>query len=175
MPATAPYIRRDYPEQKFSPMITYRVSKRLMDCYRAFDLTAGLDKFYPDFNDWYWNKVIPSTVTGDSEIILAEENDRVVGVSLIKAGLEPKLRCLRVMPDYVNRGIGIHLIDHSLRQLDCDKPMVTVPEEKITELSRIMVNRFSFNLMHVDKGLYRPGMCEYIFNSSENQRTKTPY
>jgi GNAT superfamily N-acetyltransferase len=156
-------------------MISYRVSKKLMDSYRAFELTSGLDKFYPDFNNWYWNKVAPSTMVGDSEIILAEEHEQVVGVALIKRGTQPKLRCLRVRPEYANRGIGVHLIDRSLKQLDCDKPMVTVPEEKINELSRIMVNRFSFNLMHVDKGLYRPNMLEYIFNDIADQRVKSEY
>jgi GNAT superfamily N-acetyltransferase len=156
-------------------MISYRVSKKLVDCYRAFELTSGLDRFYPDFNDWYWNKVVPSTMVGDSEIILAEECDQVVGVSLIKRGSNPKLRCLRVRPEYASRGIGVHLIDRSLKQLDCDKPMVTVPEEKINELSRIMVNRFDFNLLQVDRGLYRPHKLEYIFNDVTSQRVKSAY
>jgi GNAT superfamily N-acetyltransferase len=156
-------------------MITYRISKKLTDCYRSFELTSGLDRFYPDFNDWYWNKVVPSTVLGDSEIILAEEHDQIVGVALVKRGEKPKLRCLRVRTEYSSKGIGVHLIDRSLKQLDCDKPMVTVPEEKINELSRIMVNRFSFNLLHVDRGLYRPGMLEYVFNGTDDQRFKSAY
>jgi len=156
-------------------VISYRISKSLFDCYKAFELTSGLDVFYPDFNDWYWNKVVPSTMTGDSEVILAEHLDQVVGVALVKRGEEPKLRCLRVRPEYVGRGVGVHLIDRSLKQLGCDKPMVTVPEEKINELSRIMVNRFDFDLSHVDRGLYRPGKLEYQFNGKANQRLKSPY
>lgn len=156
-------------------MITYRSSKSLTDCYRAYELTSALDVFYPDFNDWYWNKVTPSTVTGNSQIILAEENDRVVGVAMIKAGPDPKLRCLRVLPEYAHRGIGIHLIDKSLKLLDHDKPVITIPEEKIHELSRIVVNRFGFDLTHVDRGLYRPGKLEYQFNADTDQRLKTPY
>lgn len=156
-------------------MISYRVSKSLFDCYRAFELTEGLDLYYPEIRDWFWNKVVPSTLTGTSSIILAEHDDQIVGVSMVKAGDEPKIRCLRVLPAYEGRGVGIHLIDKSLRLLDVDKPMITVPEEKINELSRIMVNRFSFDLRHVDRGLYRPGKLEYQFNGQENQRIKSPY
>lgn len=156
-------------------MITYRTTKSIFDCYRAFELTEGLDVFYPDIKDWFWNKVVPSTITGNSSIVLAEEHDQVIGLSMVKAGDDPKIRCLRVRPEYANRGVGIHLIDKSLRLLDHDKPMVTVPEEKINELSRIMVNRFDFDLRYVDRGLYRPGKLEYQFNGQENQRIKSAY
>ena len=156
-------------------MISYRTSKGLFDCHRAYTLTSGLDLYYPDFSDWFWNKVVPSVMTGESEIVLAEDKDEVIGISLLKRGEEPKLRCLRVLPNYTNRGVGIHLIDKSLKLLDHDKPMVTVPEEKINELSRIMVNRFSFDLKHVNKGLYRPGKLEYQFNGDSDQGVKSPY
>ncbi len=156
-------------------MISYRTSKSLIDCYRTHQLTIGIDAYYPDFNDWFWNKVVPSTVTGDSEIILAEEHDQIIGVAMVKRGDDPKIRCLRVHSDYTGRGVGIHLIDKSLHLLDHDKPMVTVPEEKIHELSRIMVNRFAFDLRHVDRGLYRPGKLEYQFNGQADQRVKSPY
>lgn len=156
-------------------MISYRTSKALADCYGAFVLTSGLDRFYPEFNDWYWNKVAPSVMVGDSEIVLAEEHGQMIGVSLIKAGAKPKLRCLRVRADYANRGVGIHLIDRSLAKLGCDRPGVTVPEEKINELSRIMVNRFGFSLLRVDKGMYRPGMLEYVFNDCDEGGNRTAY
>ena len=156
-------------------MISYRTSKSIFDCYRAYELTSGIDTFYPDFKDWFWNKVVPSTITGDSEIILAEEHDQVIGIAMVKQGQTPKIRCLRVRTEYAGRGVGIHLIDRSLKLLDCDKPEVTVPEEKIHELSRILVNRFSFDLKHVDRGLYRPGKLEYQFNGMSDQRLKSLY
>lgn len=155
--------------------IVYRTSKSMFDCYRAHALTVGIDAYYPEFNHWFWNKVVPSVITSDSNIILAEQHDQIVGVSIVKAGGEPKIRCLRVRQDYAGRGVGVHLIDRSLRLLDHDKPIVTVPEEKMHDLSRILINRFSFDLLKVDKGLYRPGKLEYQFNGHSDQRTKTAY
>lgn len=136
---------------------------------------ANLDTYYPDFSDWYWNKVVPSTVTSDSFIVLAEDGDQVVGAALAKAGAEPKLRCVRVLPRLKGRGLALHLIDRALTRLQVDLPELTVPEELIHDYSRMLVNRYSFQLAHVAKGLYRPGKLEYQFNSNRDQRTKSPY
>lgn len=155
--------------------IKYRISSSLVDCYRALSLTRGIDQYYPDFEEWYWNKVVPNVSLGESALILAEYQDELVGVSMVKSGDEPKIRCLRVHQTYAGRGIGIHLIDQSLQYLDHDSPAVTVPEEKIHDLSRILVNRFDFNLSYVDRGVYRPGKLEYQFNTQANMRLKTAY
>jgi hypothetical protein len=32
------------------------------------------------------------------------------------------------------------------------------------ELSRVFINHFGFVLSRVEKGLYRPGKLEYVFN-----------
>lgn len=156
-------------------MITYRHSKTLIDCYRTYQLVSSLDVYYPDFNDWYWNKVVPATVHGDDGMVLCEEHDKIIGACLFKRGTEPKLRCLRVDPSYANRGIGIHLIDKSLRVIDHAFPEVTIPEETIHDLSRVVVNRFDFKLDNVEKGVYRPGKLEYQFNMVGPLKHKSPY
>ena len=77
---------------------------------------------------------------------------------------EKKLRCLRVAPEYRSRGIGHHLIERILVGVGCDKPLVTVPEEMMHDLARPFVNDFHFDLTFVERGLYRQGMLEYVFN-----------
>ena len=77
---------------------------------------------------------------------------------------EIKLRCVRVLPEYQNRGTGLHLVDRMLTLLDCDKPHCTVAEEMFHSYSRAFINHFRFNLDEVTKGMYRPGKLEYIFN-----------
>lgn len=155
--------------------ITYRVTKNIFDCRSVYDLTASVDVYYPEFQNWFWNKVVPTVITGDSEIIVAEEHDQMVGVIMTKGGDDPKIRCLRVREDYANRGIGIHLLDKGLKAVNSDKPIITVPEERIHDLSRILVNRFSFDLLRVEKGLYRPGKLEYQFNGKDDQKIKSLY
>jgi GNAT superfamily N-acetyltransferase len=153
----------------------YRTSQSLVDLYRAFPLVANLDTYYPDFANWYWNKVLPSALTGGSFVVLAEQEGQVVGAAITKRGVEPKLRCVRVLPQLQGRGVALHLIDRALQGLGVDKPELTVPEELIHDYSRILVNRYSFDLTKVDKGLYRRGKLEYQFNSHNNQRITTAY
>jgi hypothetical protein len=52
-----------------------------------------------------------------------------------------------------------------LRALDCDKPLATVSEEMLHQFSRPFINHFGFELTEVDKGRYRAGKLEYVFNA----------
>lgn len=74
------------------------------------------------------------------------------------------MRCIRVHPDYQYAGIGIRLMDNMIEVLEDQEPLCTVSEELIHHYSRIFVNRYGFRLSQVDKGLYRQGKLEYIFN-----------
>jgi hypothetical protein len=84
---------------------------------------------------------------------------------LLKSTLtEQKLRALRIIPKYQNKGYGLHLIDHSLKILNCDKPLASVSEDMLNYFSRIFINRYDFNMTYVHKGLYLPNKLEYQFN-----------
>lgn len=51
-----------------------------------------------------------------------------------------------------------------LIELDDDKPHCTVSEELMHLYSRAFINQYRFDLGRVDKGAYRSGKLEYIFN-----------
>lgn len=160
-------------------MITYHQGSSLTELMLAHQVLRGIDAYYPEFDDWFINKCMPAVSSGKDRMILAEDHQRIVGVALVKNGEdEKKLRCVRVLPEYNGKGVAIHLIDRALRTLDCDKPATSVPEELLHAWSRILVNRFNFDLGHVAKGLYRPGHLEYFFNgerSNDHQVPETPY
>lgn len=146
-------------------MIEYTLGNTLVDCLKAKVLLNGLDNYYPDFEHWYVNKCMPDIILGDNTLILAKDQDRVIGLGICKKEeLETKLRCVRVIPEYINKGIGIHIVDKALRLMDSDKPYCTVCEEMIHSFSRAFINRFNFSLDEVNKGMYRKGKLEYIFN-----------
>lgn len=129
-------------------------------------MLSGLENYYPDFQHWYVNKCMPGIIVGSDTLLLARDKNQIVGVALGKRNAhETKLRCVRVLPEYQSRGVGIHLIDHMLRRLDCDKPHCTVSEELLHLYSRPFINRFDFDLSEVSKGHYRAGKLEYIFNA----------
>lgn len=146
-------------------MITYRSTNRFVDAFRAFEVMRGLDAYYPDFDEWFVNKAVPGIVAGTDGLILAEDGSRIVGVALWKeTPEETKLRCVRVLPSHRRRGVGLRLIDRALAAMKLKRPVFSVAEEMIHEYARIFVNRYGFTVTKVEKGLYRPGRLEYVFN-----------
>lgn len=152
-------------------MIAYTRGNRLVDTHVAFSLLQGMDDLYPEFGYWYKNKVMPGVMMGSDILMMAKDRDQVIGVALGKRNQhETKLRCVRVLPDYQQRGVGIHLVEKMLRELDDDKPSCTVAEEMLHQFSRPFINLFQFDLSHVEKGMYRPGKLEYVFNQSREKK-----
>jgi GNAT superfamily N-acetyltransferase len=146
-------------------MIEYSPSKSFVEAFNVLPMLNGLTSLYPDFEYWYVNTMIPGLITGNDVLLLAKEHGQTVGVALGKlTDTETKLRCVRVIPEYQNKGTGLHLIERMLKLLDNDKPHCTVAEEMIHLYSRAFVNHFDFVLRRVDKGTYRPGKLEYVFN-----------
>jgi len=146
-------------------MIQYVRANKLVDTLNAYRLLQGLDDYYPEFSDWYTNKVMPGVMVGSDILMLARDKQQIIGVALGKRNAhETKLRCVRVLPDYQKRGTGIHLVERMLTALDDDKPACTVAEEMFHQFSRPFINLFDFDLSKVEKGMYRPGKLEYVFN-----------
>jgi ribosomal protein S18 acetylase RimI-like enzyme len=146
-------------------MLTYERGHRLTDAVVALNVLRSIENFYPGFEYWYINKAMPGIMVGQDVLLFAKDNNECVGVALGKKSEgETKLRCVRVLPEYQRRGTGIRLVETMLRELDCDKPRCTVSEELFHDFSRPFVNHFDFNLTRVEKGLYRAGKLEYVFN-----------
>ncbi len=146
-------------------MIEYQKTDRLVDAILTKGLLDSLETYYPEFGYWYVNKCMPGIITGTDSLIVAREHGQIVGVALgKKSPEETKLRCIRVIPSYQNKGVGLHLIEKMLRDLNHDKPHCTVAEEMLHQFSRPFINLFKFDLNRVEKGLYRPQALEYVFN-----------
>lgn len=146
-------------------MVEYRTTRRLADAMVARGMLDGLENYYPDFSHWYVNVCIPGIVLGTDTMLVARDGAQIVGLALGKKTVhETKLRCVRVRSDYQSKGVGIHLIEKMLGELSSERPHCTVAEEMMHQFSRAFVNRFGFDLTRVEKGLYRPGKLEYVFN-----------
>lgn len=145
----------------------YRQTHAFVEALGALPFLAGLEPLYPGFQSWYINKVVPGVTLGHDVLLLAEDQQQLVGIALGKANKhETKLRCVRVLPQYQNQGVGLRLIDRMLQALECRRPHCTVAEEMLHTYSRALVNRYGFKLASVDKGRYRPGKLEYTFNET---------
>lgn len=156
-------------------MIEFIQPRNLVYLHETFNILRPLSAYYPDFSDWYWDKVVPGILLGEDKLIIMKRNDVVAGVSILKDREEKKLRCLRMSPEFQQKGLGLYLIDESLKQLDTDKPLCSVSEEMMHEFSRIFINRYGFDLTHVYNNLYRKGKLEYEFNGERNLKQKSIY
>ena len=150
----------------------FKNAKSLIELKVAFASIEKLGESYPNFYDWYWNKVTPGVICGNDQIIMAYKKDELVGISIIKDSDEKKLRALRIVDKFQKRGYGLYLIDESLKRLNTDKPVCSVNEDLINDYSRIFVNSYKFNLSHVYRGIYQKGKLEYEFNGLSNLKEK---
>jgi hypothetical protein len=153
--------------------MTFRHPTTIPDLYLAFKIIHPISNLYPDFSNWYWDKVVPGIILNNDKIIIAEKKSKLVGISIIKNGNEKKLRTLRISEEFQNKGYGLYLIDQSLKELNTDKPIVSVAEEMINDFSRIFINRYNFEITHVYNGLYRKHKLEYEFNGNKKLNNKT--
>jgi len=141
----------------------------------AYKILTEEKSNYPDFHFWFWNKVVPGIWLKQDRIFLYFKNGEIIGCSIIKKGREDKLRAVRISKKYQKRGYGLWVIDHALKMLNNDKPLVSVSEVLMHDFSRMFINRYDFDLVHVHKGLYLRGHLEYQFNGDENSLlVKTP-
>ena len=156
--------------------MVYRKAETLVDFLNSFKLIENLKDHYPDFNNWYWNKVIPRIEEDISTIIMCYMRNELIGISIIKKSLkENKLCAVRIKEEFKNRGYGLYIIDESLKILNNNKPLCSVSSEMINDYSRMFINRYNFDLTHVYNGLYTKGKLEYEFNGNKKLNIESGY
>ena len=147
----------------------FKIIKDLPTIGYIYHNIKDLDNFYPNFNNWFWNKLLPDILLNKDFILgMFDNKNNLIGVSILKKAKyidkENKIRTLRIFPEYQNKGYSLYLIDKSLESLQTDKPKLTVAEEILHNYSRIFINRYNFSITKVEKNLYRKNKLEYIFN-----------
>lgn len=154
----------------------YKEANTLVDYLETLDLIKVLGNYYPNFNHWYWNKVIPRIEDNINTIIMGYNKNQLVGISIIKNSEDEKKLCaLRVKDEFKNKGYGLHMIDKSLNLLNTDKPLCSVSSDMINDYSRIFINKYQFDLTYVYNGLYTKGKLEYEFNGNQKLKIESGY
>lgn len=126
---------------------------------------SALRDYYPEFDSWFDNKVLPDIYAGDRSILVEYRRSQLAGFAIVKDdGYEKKLCCLRVLEDFQNsHGLGIRLFERAFEELETDKPLLSVAEERLSVFSRIF-QYFRFESYKEYIGRYRAGRVEYAFN-----------
>ncbi|RWY79146.1 hypothetical protein EHI46_00175 [Rhizobium leguminosarum] len=123
-----------------------------------------LDAYYPDFERWYWQSVVPGLLDGTRTIRAIRSRDRVLAVLIAKKTDEERKLCtLWVDEIYAGKGLGVRLINEGRQWVGSNTPLASVPEERMGELSGIL-GRMGFVVTEALESFYRPGKTEYVFN-----------
>ena len=127
---------------------------------------SDLNKYYPNFNSWFFKKVIPDCSIGNRKIIIKKSADKIVAVAILKKSIEERKICtFRVSEKAKRNGVGKELMLESLEWLQCNQPLITVNEENASEFEYFL-RKFDFQKQSVLTNLYRPNKKEIIYNTS---------
>ena len=137
-------------------------------------LANYFNSYYPNFKEWYFNKLVNGLKKGDRSLYIAQKSNEIQGVSIIKycGSDNSKICTFFIFPNARKNGIGPFLMGHSLgilKQICSRKPIImTVPEERLYESLgdhnfEKLTTKFGFKLADIAKNKYRTGNNEYIF------------
>lgn len=127
-------------------------------------VNAGVAGLYPDFQGWFYGKVVPGLRNGERSIIPWTIDSKFAGIAICKRGpIERKLCTLWISPDVRARGVAAKLARDAFAWIGDSKPLFTVPEERSAEFAGL-VEGWAFSKPTAYTGLYRAGRVEYVFN-----------
>ncbi|MDE7290838.1 MAG: hypothetical protein K2N58_02225 [Treponemataceae bacterium] len=120
---------------------------------------------YPQFYDWFNNKVITEVQSSKRRVILASTrlND-FAGVLILKnTATEKKICTLYVSQEIRNKKLGSLFFDIAFEKLKTDKPLITVSDDHIKEFDKLL-KKYKFILSETIDGYYRSEISEYSYN-----------
>lgn len=102
-------------------------------------LTDYNHKQYQDYLKWYYTKNIPRVLNGTGDIIFYLDGLTVAGLSILKKDLEEAKICtLMINEEYRKKGYSKELLESSFEYLGTDKPVITIPTNRIEEFKSII-------------------------------------
>lgn len=119
---------------------------------------------YPNYRNWYQTVQVPGIYDGSRNIIIAHISDRIVGfVSLKKTPEEKKICTFYVEKSFQKNKIGSLLATKAVEYLEEDKPLITIPMDKLHQFTRIG-EKYNWEITDVKENLYRTTTPEVIVN-----------
>lgn len=126
---------------------------------------SSVSPYYPNFKEWLFFNFNKGLRSGERKILLAHNGTDICAVSLLKlTDNENKICTFFVRPDFRERGLGRILMSRSLCELSGKSSIITVAEERHSELSPLLIES-NFGLVEESLGIYRPGKLELIYST----------
>lgn len=125
-------------------------------------LTDYNHKQYQEYLKWYYTKNIPRVLNGTGDIIFYLDGLTVAGLAILKKDLEESKICtLMINEEYRKKGYSKELLENSFDYLGTDKPLITIPANRIEEFKSIITTYDWKESIRTDKYLSE----EIIFNA----------
>ena len=122
---------------------------------------------YPDYRQWFQTVQIPGIYDGTRNIIVAHINDKIVGFVSLKKTDEKKICTFYVEKNYRKNKIGALLAEIAINYLEEEKPLITIPMDKLHEFIKI-ASKYNWEVTEIKENLYRTTTPEVIVNGSIN-------
>ena len=94
---------------------------------------------YPGYFKWYYQTNIPRILSGEGEAIFYLDGFQIVGLSMLKrTNDEAKICTFFIDEEYRKRGYSSLLLEDSFGYLGTESPIITIPENRLDEFSKII-------------------------------------
>lgn len=120
---------------------------------------------YPDYRQWFQTVQIPGIYNGTRNIIIAHLNDKIVGFVSLKKTEEKKICTFYVEKNFRRNKIGALLAEKAISYLEEEKPLITIPMDKLHEFTKIAV-KYNWEVSEIKENLYRAITPEVIVNGT---------
>lgn len=111
-------------------------SKAVNELYLVTDYN---NQQYQNYWKWYYEKNIPRILDKSGEVIFYLDGFNIIALSILKKTPEEQKLCtLMTTKEYRKRGFCKLLLEDSFDFLKTDKPLVTIPKNRIDEFSSII-------------------------------------
>lgn len=138
--------------------------QKLLNDVLVLSMTVKND--YPDYRNWYQTIQVPGIYDGTRNIIIAHIADKIVGfVSLKKTPEEKKICTFYVEKSFRRNQIRTILATKAVEYLEEEKPLITIPMDKLNEFTRI-AEKYNWEISDIKDNLYRTTTPEVIVNGT---------
>lgn len=119
-----------------SKMNNKNFSKAVNEIYLLTDYNH---KQYQDYLKWYYTKNIPRVLNKTGDIIFYLDGLTVAGLAILKKDSEESKICtLMINEEYRKKGYSKELLESSFDYLGTDKPLITIPSNRVEEFRKII-------------------------------------
>lgn len=151
-------IHQNYPQEMVEKLIQ-----------QVLILSLKVKKDYPDYKSWFLTTQVPGLYDNTRNIIIAHIKDKIVGfISLKKTKEEKKICTFYVEKSFRRNKIGTILVERAINYLEDEKPLITIPFNKLNEFTRIG-EKLSWEITDIRENMYRADIPEVIVNGNTSE------